>query len=201
MIDTWIEASYEATDDEVEEEELSIISTHEEFETRWTAQHPDDIAWAVAHPDDIAWAVAHPITHEEFETGWAAQHPDDIAWATAHANDGDDIIRMAMEHVSDVGIARAIELGLPPDNPDDDFEWEDDDDSFDISSELDKLTRIEHRAEMDPDDSCSVCLEPYKPGDDKGMLSCNHEFHFACLERWFIMRQQPSCPLCREMSS
>ena len=40
---------------------------------------------------------------------------------------------------------------------------------------------------------CSICHEPMV-GDIK-KLSCNHEFHKACITQWLKLRN--NCPLCR----
>jgi hypothetical protein len=54
-----------------------------------------------------------------------------------------------------------------------------------------------HLTATNPENACSVCLEPYEPGDVKGMLPCDHEFHQACIIRWFNEVGQPKCPYCR----
>ena len=46
-----------------------------------------------------------------------------------------------------------------------------------------------------PDESCSICLEDFKPGDDIKKLNCTHIFHKDCLEPW--LNNNRNCPMCR----
>ena len=49
-------------------------------------------------------------------------------------------------------------------------------------------------------DICSICLNNIFndgcDGDDKFVTSCNHYFHFDCLEKW--CKKNNSCPKCRK---
>ena len=42
---------------------------------------------------------------------------------------------------------------------------------------------------------CAVCCgdEDYAPY----VTPCHHEFHLPCLQRWWFLRADPTCPLCR----
>lgn len=47
--------------------------------------------------------------------------------------------------------------------------------------------------------SCSICLEPYREGDDicwSRNESCSHAFHQDCILDWLMDNDE--CPLCRE---
>lgn len=48
------------------------------------------------------------------------------------------------------------------------------------------------------DKSCCVCLLSFdKAKDDKTrVLACGHEFHKACVEKWFDFFHK-TCPICR----
>ena len=46
-----------------------------------------------------------------------------------------------------------------------------------------------------PDDSCSICLEDFKTGDNIKKLNCTHIFHKECLEPW--LNNNSNCPMCR----
>ena len=47
-------------------------------------------------------------------------------------------------------------------------------------------------------DTCSICLENYKKGTYKRMLSCNHIFHKKCVDKWFKNGSNGNtCPVCR----
>ncbi|CAA6672558.1 unnamed protein product [Spirodela intermedia] len=41
---------------------------------------------------------------------------------------------------------------------------------------------------------CCICEEDYGEGDNVGMLSCGHGFHFVCVGRW--LRQRNACLIC-----
>jgi hypothetical protein len=49
--------------------------------------------------------------------------------------------------------------------------------------------------------SCSICLGEYKVGTYKRRLSCSHEFHKKCIDRWFKIRESHAltCPICRDL--
>lgn len=43
--------------------------------------------------------------------------------------------------------------------------------------------------------SCPVCLEAYGKDERLMELECSHSFHWACAERWLLVRA--TCPICR----
>ncbi|KAJ0040539.1 hypothetical protein Pint_28511 [Pistacia integerrima] len=45
-------------------------------------------------------------------------------------------------------------------------------------------------------ESCCVCLSGLKEGEDCRVLPCLHEFHRACINRWFNACSK-TCPICR----
>jgi len=52
------------------------------------------------------------------------------------------------------------------------------------------------------DESCVICMEPRKDGDRCRALPCDHAFHAACIDTWWLReagrrRLQLHCPLCR----
>ena len=47
-----------------------------------------------------------------------------------------------------------------------------------------------------PDESCSICLEEFKSGDNIKKLNCTHIFHKECLEPW-LNDNNRNCPMCR----
>ena len=47
-----------------------------------------------------------------------------------------------------------------------------------------------------PDESCSICLEEFKTGDNIKKLNCTHVFHKECLEPW-LNNNNRNCPMCR----
>jgi len=46
--------------------------------------------------------------------------------------------------------------------------------------------------------SCSICLEDYEPGEQIRVLPCQHTFHSSCIFPWLTERS-PTCPLCKAM--
>lgn len=46
-------------------------------------------------------------------------------------------------------------------------------------------------------DICMICLDKFKVGLYKRNLSCNHNFHKKCIDKWFRTNNQ-RCPICRE---
>lgn len=59
--------------------------------------------------------------------------------------------------------------------------------------EIRSLPRVRFEAaEMQ---SCSICLEVYKPGELLTALACSHAFHIQCVARW--LRCSMLCPNCR----
>jgi hypothetical protein len=44
-------------------------------------------------------------------------------------------------------------------------------------------------------ETCSICLDNYRPKQRVGILSCGHVFHKDCIYQW--LGYQKTCPLCR----
>ena len=47
-----------------------------------------------------------------------------------------------------------------------------------------------------PDDTCSICLDEFKEGDNIKKLNCKHIFHKECLLPW--LNDNDCCPMCRQ---
>jgi len=45
-------------------------------------------------------------------------------------------------------------------------------------------------------DSCAICLEDLKSGQQVKALACSHKFHSTCINFW--LKQKLKCPLCKE---
>lgn len=66
-----------------------------------------------------------------------------------------------------------------------------------------------HKTAASRGDDCAVCLAPLRAGTDAIALPCGHEFHRACVARWYAAsvkqaapaRQRPrlACPLCKAL--
>lgn len=49
-------------------------------------------------------------------------------------------------------------------------------------------------------EKCSICSTVYKENEGIRQLSCNHSYHKKCIDRWFIVGQANTCPICRQNS-
>ncbi|KAK9077845.1 hypothetical protein SSX86_006183 [Deinandra increscens subsp. villosa] len=47
------------------------------------------------------------------------------------------------------------------------------------------------------DAQCYICLAEYEDGDEVRVLSCHHEFHKSCIDKW-LKEIHRICPLCRD---
>ena len=43
--------------------------------------------------------------------------------------------------------------------------------------------------------TCAICLVGYQVGEETAILTCAHEYHMACIQRW--MEESATCPMCR----
>lgn len=53
-----------------------------------------------------------------------------------------------------------------------------------------------YKLEKDLNDSCPVCKDELKKGEEAMKLPCNHEFHKECLMPW--LERANTCPICRK---
>ena len=47
------------------------------------------------------------------------------------------------------------------------------------------------------EESCSICLGPWKMRESVTTLPCGHEFHHRCVKKW-LTKNQNKCPVCRQ---
>ena len=52
------------------------------------------------------------------------------------------------------------------------------------------------KEEVSEDNTCCICLAPYKQGEGKRTLGCEHSFHKKCIDKWLI--ESKTCPICRK---
>jgi len=46
--------------------------------------------------------------------------------------------------------------------------------------------------------NCTICLEELKEKEYYRELPyCNHQFHKKCIDKWFKVNKQMTCPICR----
>ena len=43
-------------------------------------------------------------------------------------------------------------------------------------------------------EECVICLEDLT--QNIVLLSCKHEYHYDCIQRWFLKKKYLECPLC-----
>lgn len=53
------------------------------------------------------------------------------------------------------------------------------------------------KEEVSGDITCCICLAPYKQGEGKRTLGCEHSFHKKCIDKW-LMTSKTECPICRK---
>jgi len=41
-----------------------------------------------------------------------------------------------------------------------------------------------------------ILQEAYADEDDLGKLKCGHDFHFNCIKRWLV--EKNNCPICKK---
>jgi hypothetical protein len=46
---------------------------------------------------------------------------------------------------------------------------------------------------------CAICLDHIDYNTEK-ILSCNHVFHYTCINEWFSFDKDKGCPLCRTIT-
>ena len=53
------------------------------------------------------------------------------------------------------------------------------------------------KEEVSEDNTCCICLAPYKIGEGKRTLGCDHSFHKKCIDKW-LTTSKSECPICRK---
>ena len=47
------------------------------------------------------------------------------------------------------------------------------------------------------DNICCICLDEIKKVDKISRLNCKHIFHHECINKWYQISEDASCPVCR----
>ncbi|KAL3818035.1 hypothetical protein ACJIZ3_003940 [Penstemon smallii] len=69
--------------------------------------------------------------------------------------------------------------------------------SAELIRELLPVVKFSDLGEIDPPESCAVCLYEFGCDDEiRRLTNCRHIFHRSCLDRW-MDHDQKTCPLCR----
>mmetsp|Transcript_52491 Transcript_52491/g.170487 ORF Transcript_52491/g.170487 Transcript_52491/m.170487 type:complete len:210 (-) Transcript_52491:207-836(-) len=69
-----------------------------------------------------------------------------------------------------------------------------------IDTDFPALPPKAHGDDPEGDYTCAICLDDIEAGDVCRQLACRHEFHVACLDKWWLGpggMPKLSCPLCR----
>ena len=59
-----------------------------------------------------------------------------------------------------------------------------------------KIYRVKSEDSENLLSECCICLENYNKNEEIVILSCNHNYHKACILKW--LKDNNSCPQCRE---
>ncbi|CAN6470375.1 unnamed protein product [Victoria cruziana] len=51
------------------------------------------------------------------------------------------------------------------------------------------------KEKLEEDETCIVCQEEYENHDELGTLDCGHDYHFACIRQWLLLKNV--CPICK----
>ena len=64
------------------------------------------------------------------------------------------------------------------------------------SKKLIKVKLRKYQENEEKDNSCSICSDKFKPGNEVAVLSCDHIFHQKCIQEWGHYKAE--CPLCKK---
>ena len=70
-------------------------------------------------------------------------------------------------------------------------------DLYAISEAFISLKKCISDIEVSEDNTCCICLAPYKQGEGKRTLGCEHSFHKKCIDKW-LTTSKTECPICRK---
>ena len=65
-----------------------------------------------------------------------------------------------------------------------------------LSRKEQKIYTEQKTYDSNNDVSCSICLEKINKNDSIGVLSCEHFFHYDCINEWG--KYKATCPLCKK---
>lgn len=54
---------------------------------------------------------------------------------------------------------------------------------------------VQDVASLGEQNTCTICIEDFKDGDDLKTLPCLHIYHSACIDSW--LQRDNSCPICK----
>jgi len=47
--------------------------------------------------------------------------------------------------------------------------------------------------------TCAICIQDFKSNEYyRELPKCKHQFHKKCIDKWFKIDKQMSCPICRK---
>ncbi|KAF3778923.1 putative E3 ubiquitin-protein ligase [Nymphaea thermarum] len=57
------------------------------------------------------------------------------------------------------------------------------------------VTSKKAKEKLEEDETCIVCQEEYENRDELGTLECGHDYHYACIRQWLLLKNV--CPICK----
>ncbi|KAI9285707.1 hypothetical protein BC943DRAFT_30137 [Umbelopsis sp. AD052] len=63
--------------------------------------------------------------------------------------------------------------------------------------ELEQITIVDYSEENLEEQSCSICLDLFRPRTKVRLLPCRHAFHPICIDPW-LTKHSAECPMCKQ---
>ena len=58
------------------------------------------------------------------------------------------------------------------------------------------LPIVPYKSSKQFNETCPICLDEYKEGENVRQLSCDHVYHLSCIDPW-LLEKSSQCPLCK----
>jgi hypothetical protein len=107
---------------------------------------------------------------------------------SSNNNDVENVLFGTIDIIRETNYRRRLDDIHTDDDEDDDVLFVKEERAFNLEVKRFKFQKCE---------SCSICFEDYKNGDDVGQFDqCEHTFHTLCLDQW--LQKKKDCPMCRK---
>ncbi|KAH8555086.1 hypothetical protein BGW37DRAFT_463335 [Umbelopsis sp. PMI_123] len=63
--------------------------------------------------------------------------------------------------------------------------------------ELERIAIVEYSEGNTEEQSCSICLDLFRPKTKIRLLPCRHTFHPICIDPW-LTKHSAECPMCKQ---
>ncbi|CAO3682188.1 unnamed protein product [Umbelopsis ramanniana] len=64
-------------------------------------------------------------------------------------------------------------------------------------NELEQIAIVDYGEENLEEQSCSICLDLFRPKTKVRLLPCRHAFHPICIDPW-LTKHSAECPMCKQ---